>query len=44
MTRVGIGRMKGGWSRMVEKVGVEEVCGLSSPICGIVANRDLWSL
>jgi asparagine N-glycosylation enzyme membrane subunit Stt3 len=37
-------RMKGGWSRVVGKVGVEEACGLRSPISEIVANRELWSL
>jgi hypothetical protein len=38
---VGMGRMKGGWSRVVGKVGVEVMWGLRSPICGIVANRAL---
>jgi len=44
MSGFGIERMKGGMSRVVKKVGVEEVCGLRSPICEIVANRVLWSL
>ena len=40
----GIGRMKGGWSRVVGKVVTEGEWRLESPICGISANRALWSL
>ena len=44
MSGFGIGRRKGGWSRVVGKVDVEEVLELGSPICGIVAYMALWSL
>ena len=44
MRGFGIGRMKGGWSRVVGNCLVCEVCGLGSPSCGISRSRAWWSL
>ena len=44
MRGFGIGRMKGGWSRVVGNCFVWEVCGLGSPSCGISRSRAWWSL
>ena len=40
----GIGRMKGGWSRVVDICVVGEMCGLGSPCCGTSRYRAWWSL
>ena len=44
MRVLGIGRIKGGWSRVVGYVSTMGVWGMGSPIWGTSARRDLWSL
>ncbi len=44
MRGLGIGRIKGGWSRVVGYVSVEGGSGARSPIWGIPAKRAWWSL
>ena len=44
MRGLGIGRMNGGWSRVVGYVSVEGGLGEGSPIWGISAKRAWWSL
>ena len=41
---LGMGRMNGGWSRVVGYVSVVGGSGARSPIWGISARRALWSL
>jgi hypothetical protein len=41
---LGIGRMKGGWSRVVGICVAVEICGLGSPSCSISRYRAWWSL
>ena len=44
MRGLGIGRINGGWSRVVGYVSVEGGLGVGSPIWGISAKRAWWSL
>ncbi len=44
MRGLGIGRINGGWSRVVGYVSVEGGLGAGSPIWGISAKRAWWSL
>ena len=44
MRGLGIGRIKGGWSRVVGYVFVVGGTGAGSPIWGMSARRALWSL
>ena len=44
MRGLGIGRIKGGWSRVVWYVSAIGVWGVRSLIGGISAKRALWSL
>ena len=44
MRGLGIGRMKGMWSRVLGYVSAMGVCGARSSIWGISARRALWSL
>ena len=44
MRGLGIGRIKGGWSRVVGYVSVEGGPGARSLVWGISANRAWWSL
>ncbi len=44
MRGLGIGRMKRGWSRVVDICVVGDICGLGSPCCGISRYRAWWSL
>ncbi len=44
MRGLGIGRIKGGWSRVVGYVSVEGGPGAGSPIWGISAKRAWWLL
>ena len=41
---LGIGRMNGGWSRVVGYVFAEGGLGVESPIWGSSAKRAWWSL
>ncbi len=43
MRGLGIGRMKGGWSRVVGYVSPEGEWVGGFPICGTSARRALWS-
>jgi hypothetical protein len=45
MRGFGMGRMKGGWLRVVGMLGVDDgAWGRRPPICGIVAIRSIWSM
>ena len=44
MSGLGIGRINGGWSRVVGYVSAMWESGASSPIWGISTRRALWSL
>ena len=44
MSGFGIGRMKGGWARVVGCVSTLVVWAMGSPTWAISAKRALWSL